>query len=186
MHAKNYCHALGVAHCDLKPDNIIFETQNEESENDNDNSLILLDLKLIDFGLSSTIKKNEKLNQTVKTSYFIAPEILNSKYDEKCVIWSIEIILYYILSGKFPFNGNSTLEIFEKIRNNEPIFKDNKFNDISPNAIDFIKKCLIKNPNERFSANECLLHPWLEPILKHIHSDCFLKNNLIVNFSSYH
>jgi len=57
IHAINYCHIHGVVHCDLKPDNIIFETPNEESENDNDNILNLLDLKLIDFGLSSRIKK---------------------------------------------------------------------------------------------------------------------------------
>ena len=186
IHAINYCHIHGVVHCDLKPDNIIFETPNEESENDNDNILNLLDLKLIDFGLSSRIKKNEKLNNTVGTSYFIAPEILSGEYDEKCDMWSIGVILYYILSGKFPFTGNSSSDIFEKIKNNEPIFKKNIFNDISPNAIDFIKKCLVKNPNERFSASECLLHPWLEPIFKHIHSDGFLKDNLIVNFSSYH
>ena len=63
-------------------------------------------------------------------------------------MWSIGVILYYILSGKFPFTGNSSSDIFEKIKNNEPIFKKNIFNDISPNAIDFIKKCLVKNPNE--------------------------------------
>ena len=186
LHAINYCHNHGVVHCDLKPDNIIFETPNEEGENDNDDILNLLDLKLIDFGLSIRIKKNQKLNQTVGTSYFIAPEILKGEYDEKCDVWSIGVILYYILSGKFPFTGKSTSEIFEKIRNNEPNFKKNIFNDISKNAIDFMKKCLTKNPNERFSANECLLHPWLEPIFKHIHSDSFLKDNLIVNFSSYH
>ena len=59
------------------------------------------------------------------------------------------------------------------------------FNDVSNNAIDFIKKCLLKNPNKRLSAKECLSHPWLEPIFKHIHSDVFLKDNLILNFTSY-
>ena len=183
LHAINYCHSHGIVHCDLKPDNIIFETPNEDEENDN--ILSLLDLKLIDFGLSSRIKKNKKLNNTVGTPYFIAPEILKGEYDEKCDVWSIGVILYYILSGKFPFIGNSNTEIFEKINNSEPIFKKNLFNNISENAINFIKKCLIKNPNERPNANECLSHPWLEPIFKHIHSDGFLKDNLILNFSSY-
>ena len=185
FHAINYCHSHGIVHCDLKPDNIIFETPNEDIENDEDNTLNLLDLKLIDFGLSSRIKKNGKLNHTVGTSFFIAPEILNGEYDEKCDVWSIGVILYYLLSGKFPFTGNTHLKIFEKIKNNEPIFNKVIFGEISENAIDFIKKCLIKNPNERLSAKECLLHPWLEPIFKHIHSDVFLKDNLILNFTSY-
>jgi len=183
LHAINYCHSHGIVHCDLKPDNIIFESPNEEEENED--ILNLLDLKLIDFGLSSRIKKNEKLNNTVGTAYFIAPETIKGAYDEKCDMWSIGVILYYILSGKFPFTGNSNFEIFEKIQKNEPVFK-NLFKDISQNAIDFIKKCLVKNPNERLSAKECLSHPWLEPIFKHIHSDVFLKDNLILNFTSYH
>ena len=183
LHAINYCHSHGIVHCDLKPDNIIFESPNEEEENED--ILNLLDLKLLDFGLSSRIKKNEKLNNTVGTAYFIAPETIKGEYDEKCDMWSIGVILYYILSGKFPFTGNSNFEIFEKIQKSEPVFK-NLFKDVSQNAIDFIKKCLVKNPNERPSAKECLSHPWLEPIFKHIHSDVFLKDNLILNFTSYH
>ena len=183
LHAINYCHSHGIVHCDLKPDNIIFESPNEEEENED--ILNLLDLKLLDFGLSSRIKKNEKLNNTVGTAYFIAPETIKGEYDEKCDMWSIGVILYYILSGKFPFTGNSNFEIFEKIQKSEPVFK-NLFKDISQNAIDFIKKCLVKNPSERLSAKECLSHPWLEPIFKHIHSDGFLKDNLILNFTSYH
>ena len=183
LHAINYCHSHGIVHCDLKPDNIIFESPNEDEENED--ILNLLDLKLLDFGLSSRIKKNEKLNNTVGTAYFIAPETIKGEYDEKCDVWSIGVILYYILSGKFPFTGNSNFEIFEKIQKSEPVFK-NLFKDISQNAIDFIKKCLVKNPNERPSAKECLSHPWLEPIFKHIHSDVFLKDNLILNFTSYH
>ena len=183
LHAINYCHSHGIVHCDLKPDNIIFESPNEDEENED--ILNLLDLKLLDFGLSSRIKKNEKLNNTVGTAYFIAPETIKGEYDEKCDVWSIGVILYYILSGKFPFTGNSNFEIFEKIQKSEPVFK-NLFKDISQNAIDFIKKCLVKNPNERPSAKECLSHPWLEPIFKHIHSDAFLKDNLILNFTSYH
>ena len=185
LNGINYCHSHGVVHCDLKPDNIIFQTPNEEIEKDEDNNINYLDLKLIDFGLSSRIKKNGKLNHTVGTSYFIAPEILKGEYDEKCDVWSIGVILYYLLSGKYPFTGKTHLEIFENIQKNEPIFNKIIFNDVSKNAIDFIKKCLVKTPNERLSAKECLLHPWLEPIFKHVHSDIFLKDNLILNFTSY-
>lgn len=113
LHEINYCHNHGVVHCYLKPDNKIFETPNEEGENNNDNILNLLDLKLIDFGLSSRIKNNQNLYQAVGTSYFIGPEILKGEYDEKNDMWSIGVILYFFLSGKFPLTGKSTSEIFK-------------------------------------------------------------------------
>ena len=58
LHAVNYCHSLGIVHCDLKPENIIFEIPKEETEDsDENNNLNFLDIKIVDFGLSSRIKK---------------------------------------------------------------------------------------------------------------------------------
>ena len=87
-----------------------------------------------------------------------------------------------MLSGKFPYNAEDNYEIFQKIENEEP----NYFELIvSENAIDFMKKCLIKNPKLRPSAKECLQHPWLEPIFARIRSSSFMSENLILNFSTY-
>ena len=188
LHAVNYCHSLGIVHCDLKPDNIIFEIPKEElddddNEKDDDNyKLNFLDLKIVDFGLSSRIKKNEKLNKTVGTPYFISPEMLKGEYDEKCDIWSIGVILYYMLSGKFPFYAEDNYEIFQKIENEEPNYLNL---NISEKAKDFLKKCLTKNPRIRPSAKESLFHPWLEPIFTCIRSNNFLSQNLILNFATY-
>ena len=187
LHAVNYCHSLGIVHCDLKPDNIIFETPKEENEdNDNENSenndLNFFDLKIVDFGLSSRIKKNQKLNNTVGTPYFIAPEMLTGEYDEKCDIWSIGVIMYYMLSGKFPFFAEDNFGVFKKIEKDDPNFSELK---ISENALNFLKKCLTKNPKLRPSAKECLFHKWLDPIFTCIRSNSFLNESLNINFSTY-
>ena len=49
------------------------------------------------------------------TPYFISPEILRGVYGKECDMWSLGVLLYILLSGEFPFDGDSRVEVFEKI-----------------------------------------------------------------------
>ena len=118
------------------------------------------------------------------TPYFIAPEMLKGEYDEKCDIWSIGVILYYMISGKFPFFDDDNFKIFQKIENEEPNFSELKIS-LSENGVNFLKKCLTKNPKLRPSAKECLFHKWLDPIFINIRNNSFLSESLNINFSNY-
>ena len=91
-------------HRDLKPENIIYD------EGDGT-------LKIIDFGTSVEYdKKKEQLKQMHGTSYYIAPEVLNQTYDERCDVWSIGVLMYILLSGPPPFDGEDDGQIIAKIR----------------------------------------------------------------------
>jgi len=55
------------------------------------------------------------MKTTYGTPYYIAPEVINQRYDEKCDIWSVGVILYIMLSGKPPFNGKDDDDILHKV-----------------------------------------------------------------------
>ena len=91
-------------HRDLKPENLLI---------DKDQNNIL---KLIDFGTSITYQRGEgKIEGVHGTSYYIAPEVLKSVYDERCDVWSIGCILYVLLSGRAPFDDEDDAIVAQKV-----------------------------------------------------------------------
>jgi calcium-dependent protein kinase len=95
MSAINYIHTNNIVHRDLKPENILLDTKK--------NNII----KIIDWGTARFFEKNKKMNKVSGTPYYIAPEVLFEKYDEKCDIWSCGVIMYILLCGYPPFNGET-------------------------------------------------------------------------------
>ena len=169
----SYCHNNGICHRDLKPENILFYYQNEENNNP---------IKIIDFGLSQFYDNNinRKMNTKVGTSYYVAPEVLNGNYNEKCDIWSAGVILYILLSGDPPFNGSNDSAIYKKIKKMEFNFPYEKWNNISSDAIDLINKCICPEEN-RLSAKEILKHPWFK-ILEDNNDNYNFNMDKIVNY----
>ena len=186
LHAMNYCHSFGVVHRDLKPENIVFESPNTEDEDDelDEHNNNTYNIKIIDFGLSTLKNKTEKLHTILGTPYYMAPEVLKGDYNEKCDIWSIGAITYYLLTGTEPFKGETSNKIFAKILFTEPDYNPDKFRNVSPLAIDFIKKCFMKEPDNRFSTQEGLTHPWFEPVFKKLYAPKYLDDNLLYNIST--
>ena len=72
------------------------------------------EIKIIDFGLAKEVKK-EKLNTEAGTPYYMAPEVVKGKYGPECDVWSVGVILYIMLSGHFPFNGNNKKQLYTQI-----------------------------------------------------------------------
>jgi len=151
-----YMHSKGVAHRDLKLENFLFSTKEE-------NSL----LKLIDFGSSKYFRSGELLHDCVGTPYTVAPEVIKGSYDERCDLWAIGVITYVLLSGEAPFGGCGGPESLFVIRDN--ILRGNfKFepeeiwSNISQNAKDFIMSLLVIDPNKRPTAREAQMSPWFK------------------------
>ena len=97
--AVNHIHSIGVCHRDLKPDNFMFKDKTDDSE-----------LKLIDFGLSNRFRLDQiqNMHSIVGSPYYTAPEVFSGKYSNSCDLWSCGVLLYTLLSGTFPFFGDTT------------------------------------------------------------------------------
>lgn len=146
-------HKQKIIHRDLKPENILF--LNLEGE---------FVLKIIDFGTAKKVRNTEKLKVVMGTPYYIAPEVIKGNYDLKCDIWTIGVILYVLLSGCPPFNGDTDEEIMLEILKGNYSFNISPLKGISCDAKDLISMMLRNKPNERPSAIELLQHNWFKDL----------------------
>jgi len=62
-------------------------------------------IKVVDFGTSTHFDNDTKLKKFLGTYEYLAPEVYSGRYDEKCDLWSIGCIIYVILTGNLPFEG---------------------------------------------------------------------------------
>ena len=127
------------------------------------NDMLNYEIKLIDFGCSKYFvnkKKHQKLSGIIGTTLYCSPEVVDDLYDEKSDEWSCGVLMYMLLCGEPPFQGNSEEEIFEKIKKCEYSFRPVEFKDVSDNCKDLIKKLLEPKKRKRIKASEALRHPF--------------------------
>ena len=155
LSAVSYCHKLKIIHRDLKPENILIYEKNKNGFNT---------IKIIDFGTALIFNNNINDKSLTGSVYYICPEVLskNRKYTEKCDVWSCGIIMYILLTGLPPFNGENDEEIMAKIINGRFDMEKYPWPIISAQAKDLIKKLLEFDSMKRISAEEALQHPWFE------------------------
>src|SRR5262249_48608351 len=129
-----YLHDHGIVHRDLKPANIFIE-----------NGL----LKVGDYGLCKSISTTQRTAQTqsVGTVHYMAPEISTGNYGKQIDVYACGVLLYEMLSGKVPFEGESAGEILMKHMTSTP--------DLSKLPFEFVpivSKGLAKDPRQRFGS----------------------------------
>ena len=154
--AINHIHLRGICHRDIKPENFMF------GDKFDDNSL-----KLLDFGFAKRFFGTNgkcRMYNLVGTPAFVAPEVLSGDYDEKSDIWSAGILLYYMASGKLPYNFRVDLQdLYRQIIIANIDFKINFMKcTLSPNFFNLLKSLLNPNEKSRISIIQALSHPWFD------------------------
>ncbi|MEM9412794.1 MAG: serine/threonine-protein kinase, partial [Planctomycetota bacterium] len=132
----SYLHDSGLVHRDLKPANIFL---------DEDEDVI----KIGDYGLSKFISasKGSGQTETVGTFHYMAPEIGKGIYGKGIDIYAMGIVLYEMLTGDVPFDGESSHEIIMKHMTSDP-----DLNQIPDQFREVIRKSLAKDPEVRFAS----------------------------------
>merc|ERR1712223_1755238 len=181
--ALEFLHSKGIAHRDLKPENVLCVYRDR-----------LTPVKLCDFDLGSTplfhsgggTDTTPLLLTPVGSAEFMAPEIVEAfiedteedfKYDKRCDLWSLGVMMYILLSGYPPFSGSCgqkcawaaggqcnrcQLNLFTNIQQGKFEFHPAEWSSVSGPAKDLIRRLLVKDAKKRLSARDVLNHEWLD------------------------
>lgn len=149
--AVAYLHQQDIVHRDIKLENLLIEDEDD------------LVIKLSDFGLSITLGRDDNfMSQTCGTPMYMAPEVIDEKgYSKQCDVWSIGVIMYFVLCGHPPFYAASEQDLYAMIREAKPTFSEEPWNDLPPTAKSLVASMLKPDPASRISAKEILDHAWI-------------------------
>ncbi|CAE7940912.1 Camk1, partial [Symbiodinium sp. KB8] len=158
--AIQYLHEHNIAHRDLKPENVMIASTDDDT-----------DVRIVDFGGAKQLR-GSGYRSYVGSHQYMAPEVVGRKgsvlkrgrYDQGCDMWSLGIIVYVIISAYTPFTGDAVASSGGRIAwgFNPPA----AWKDVSPQCKDLIRHLLDPDQEERLSADEALMHPWLADLYR--------------------
>ncbi|KAK2862969.1 hypothetical protein Q5P01_002502 [Channa striata] len=150
LEALRYLHFKHIAHCDLKPENVLLASPDPFPQ-----------VKLCDFGFARIIGEKSFRRSVVGTPAYLAPEVISSSgYNRSLDMWSVGVIMYVSLSGTFPFNEDE--DIKQQITNAAFMYPRQIWAYISLEAVSLINNLLQVSVRRRFSVGKTLGHPWLQ------------------------
>ncbi|CAM6096512.1 unnamed protein product [Calypogeia fissa] len=151
-----YLHSVGIVHRDLKLENILLKTPDNDSV-----------VKIADFGLSKVFAGAAILSTICGSPQYVAPEVLEigqkrSSYSPAADLWSVGVILYILLSGFSPFDDVSESALFQKIKKGQYSFNAPVWESVSEGGKDLVCRLLCVSPDKRVTAASALGHPWIQ------------------------
>ncbi|MBK7586448.1 MAG: serine/threonine protein kinase [Myxococcales bacterium] len=148
--ALEECHEIGIVHRDVKPENLFLA---EPARGDRV-------LKLIDFGISKHIHLNRgqrrltNPGESLGSPWYMAPEQMRTPHlvDRRADIWSLGVVLFELVGGRMPFDGNTLAEVCAQVLCAEPAPLSAAANAVGPGLSGVVARCLNKDPQQRYAT----------------------------------
>jgi len=152
LRAVYYMHMNRFCHRDLKPENFLFATKEPIEQTH---------LKIIDFGLAFEFTKDVPMTTKAGTPFYVAPQVLEGKYDQAADLWSCGVIMYVLLCGYPPFWGDTDKKVLQKVSKGSFSFNRDDWKNVSEDAKTLIRNLLKYSPKERITAEQALNDEWV-------------------------
>jgi len=162
VEAVSFLHSKNFVHRDLVPENILVKGNV---------------IKLIGFSMACECSGVKPSDGLVGTTALQSPEVVNRQnFSKASDMWSIGVLSFALLSGKFPFQDNNQMRLNMKIRKGEFEFANSDWSCVSAEAKNFVQQLIIVAPDKRFTASQAATFPWLKDPAKKNSLSSFLNN----------
>lgn len=152
LETLKYLHDVGIVHRDVKPENILLSDDSD-----------LPTIKLADFGLSKLVGPEELIHVACGTLGYAAPEVLAQRpYGKQADVWSVGVVLYLMLRGRLPFDSKDKAVLVQKTMEANLDLSGEYWSKFTQYAVDFLKKTLVSDPQERLTVEQALEHSWIK------------------------
>lgn len=152
LSAVAYCHSKGVIHKDLKPENVMMSSPRTAPVQD-------LHVVVVDFGLSQMFgNSTDRGTEIAGTPPFMAPEVWAGSFGKACDIWSCGVMMFFMLSGAYPFMATRLEDFARLVSSKEPNWQ--RISGATSEANLICWQMLCKREAERPSAPDLLRDRW--------------------------